>query len=133
MGFKPIGGVNRVYLEVAPLSGAATSSPPEVVELMLLEDLSTYTELSTWLGSRPLTKHQLSVVTTLECDIASDTRLSEGLFSGFKATIELNSSQSLELGDVTLHLKTSEVNHGLSPSDTPSIKWLFEGESSRCY
>ncbi|MFR9649973.1 MAG: hypothetical protein SNJ33_06260 [Rikenellaceae bacterium] len=132
MSYKPIGGVERVVLKVASLD-EATNSSTQGVELTLIEDGSTYTKSYEWMGAAPLVKHQLTVKSTLECDITLIDELKDGLYQGFNATIYLSCGECVELPNSafsTLYLVSGSVDYGASPTQRPSRLWYFESNSN---
>ncbi len=133
MSYKPIGGVSRIILKVAPLCGATDSTTYQEVEAVLLEDSSTYTQSCEWFGSTPQTTHALTLKCPIDYDLTQLEELEDGLYQGFHAEVYMRSGQIISLfeeGSSVLYLKQSSVDYGTASLDCPYRLYSFEGKTN---
>ncbi len=133
---KPLGGVAALTLDLASTSGAAPTLPTGGVVIPLLEDRSTYTEVSQWVDGFASVTHSLKVVTSLDYDLPEE--LLGSLHQGFVALVELNSSDQIIVGwssSATSHralrLVSCTMQSGEKPSSRGYKEWLFESTDSQ--
>ncbi len=133
---RPLGGIATLTLGVAPQSGAAPTLPECGVEVSLLEDRSTYSESSTFIGDYCFVKHTLKVITPI--DYALPKELMGGLNLGFIAQLKMNSKAQVNIGwsavaasDRALRLKSCTTQSGEKPASRGYKEWVFESIDSQ--
>ncbi len=122
-------------LGAASLTGVVPTLPEQGYMVPLLEDRSTYCELTTYVGSSPQVQHSLRLFTSIEYQLPDE--LFAALQRGFVALVSFRSGGQIEVGysssaggDRALRLVSCSGVSGEKPSVRGYKEWLFESVDS---